>query len=190
MSTELLSLIMDFAVLAALGGTIFYVLQLSRNLNNFKSHRAELKSVILELTSNIDRAQDSIEGLKNASNAAAVDLEDVLHDSRQMLDELKMINETGNNLADRLEGLAQRNRRVAQGLEDAPSLEGEEYIDDTPPVREQDNREDPSFFIQDRDFDEGDHTQPQGEHAGDTLSSQAERDLYEALMKNMKTGRS
>ena len=141
--------------------------------------------MILELTTNIDRAQESIEGLKNASNGAAVELEDVLHDSRQMLDELKMINEAGNNLADRLEGLAERNRRISQGLEEAPSFDGEEYIDDTPPVREQDNVEDPSFFIQDRDFDDS-----EGKKTPENLSSQAERDLYEALMKNIKTGRS
>ena len=172
MDTALISVIMDFVVLAALGGTIFYAMRLTQSLNNFKNSRNELKDLILELTKNIDQAQNAIEGLKKASNTAADDLDGVLHDSRKMSEELKLINDTSNALAGRLEKLASEGRRSAPA---APAAEEVQYDE------QEDNIETPSFFIQDRDRgDEGEGTQE--------FSSQAEKDLYEALQKNKKAG--
>lgn len=178
-----LSLAMDLFVLIALVGTIYYAMRLSRNLANFKNARNELKSLILDLTQNIDKAQASIDALKQSSASSATDLEDVMHDAKRMTEELKMMNEAGDNLANRLEGLAERNRKIAQGME--PTYEPEDdYLDEEPEFDQRssskhDNIETPSFFIQDREFDDEDG-------AADEFSSQAERELYEALKKNKK----
>lgn len=176
MGTALLNVIMDFVVLAALGGTIFYAMRLTRSLDNFRNSRNELKDLIGQLTQNIDQAQNAISGLKNASNSAADDLDGVLHDSRKMAEELKMINETSNAMAGRLERLASEARHSAP-VHEFEEEEGE-MVDDTPHAMSEDNIEAPSFFIQDRDVGEDDP-----EDAA-TFSSQAEKDLYDALEKN------
>lgn len=180
-----LSLIMDFVILLALGGTIYYAMRLSRSLDNFRAHREALKAVVGELTRNIDEAQRAIEGLRNASNAASGNLDGVLRDARKMAEELKMINDTSNGLAGRLEKLAERNRKVAQGMAEPSSFLSTDYDLDEPhrPARSG-SVDAPSFAIHDRDvggYEEDDW----GSESGD-FSSQAERDLYEALQKNRK----
>ncbi len=179
MSADLLSLIMDFVVLVALGGTIYFAMRLNNGLTNFRSSREELKTLISELSENIDQAQSSIESLRKASNTAANNLEDVLHDSKRMAEDLRMINDASNSLANRMEGLAQKNRLAAQNLTNE-DFEDDEFFDeengnDNAPIRG--NIETPSFFIQDKEFDDNDT----GE-----FSSQAEKELYEALKKNKK----
>ena len=188
MSTEFLSLILDFAVLTALSGTIYYALRLSKSLNNFRAHRNEMKTLIAELSKNINEAQGAIEGLKATSNIAADNLDDVLHESKKMADELKIINETSDSLANRLENLASKNRKLTQGLgtPDAydfdDSDEDEEFFDDPKPANtDREPVDPPSFFIQDRDFDDGED--------GDTaLLSEAEKDLLEALQGKKSSG--
>lgn len=202
MNPELLSLIMDFVVLMALAGTIYYALRLSRSLNAFKSHREELKTLILDLSTHIDQAQKAIGGLKNASDNAATELDDVLHDSRRMAEELKMINDSANAMASRLEGLASGASRNAR--QDAPNYD---YDDEDADVgfdegdhaevlaairqgrKEADVKKDmdapPSFFIKDADHMRDDD-EAEGDLAGGEFVSQAEKELYQALQKNKK----
>ncbi len=224
MTSALLSLIMDFVVLVALAGTIYYAMRLSKALNGFKAHRDELRNLIVELSSNIDQAGRAIVNLKSASDTAANDLDDVLHDARRMADELKMINETGDSLASRLEGLARRSRLTQEQQSQAEGArnsyeEPEDFsrgmsgasagsTDDS-----EDSAEDagmPSFFIQDMDFASSDdysgsdsdsdsnsnsNSNSNGdsntglEGGGEEFSSQAERELYEALKKSKTSGR-
>jgi hypothetical protein len=187
MSTVFLGLAMDFAVLMALGGAIYYTLRLSRSLDNFKAHREELRSMISALSRNIDEAQRAIEGLKKTSNIAADNLEGVLHDARKMGEELKFINETSDGLANRLEKLAEKNRKAVEGF--APSLAAASSYED-PDFPAQSYRPSsaanvdmPSFFIQDRESEE----EPMDwEDEGKTFASQAERELYDALQNNKK----
>ena len=176
---------MDFVVLLALGGTIYYVMRLSTALNDFKKYRAELEKLILELTTNIDQAQGAIAGLKKTSDTAANDLDDVLHDARRMAEELKMINETSDSLATRLEQSA-RGARVSSvpvgEFDDMPDDEGgfaAEYDDE--------DEVSPSFFIQDTEFERRDENEVLGGE-DDEFASQAERELYEALLSK-KAGR-
>ena len=188
MSIDLLSLILDFAVLSALIGTIYYALRLSKSLNNFRAHRNEMKSLIAELAKNINEAQTAIEGLKATSNIAADNLDDVLHDSRRMAEELKMINETSDSLAGRLEDLALRSSKIIRQTSPSPTYfepdeEPEEYFEDPEPANSDDGPvEPPSFFIQDREFDESDQ-----EESG--IMSEAEKELYDALQSQRKTGK-
>ena len=177
MSTDLLSLFLDFAVLIALTGTIYFALRLSKSLNNFRSHKNEMKKLMDELNRNINDAQNAIDGLKTASNHAATDLEDVLHDSKKMAEELKIMNEASNNIADRLEGAVSGTKRMQPSVS-----EDEEYFDE-PEVANTDEGplEPPSFFIQDREFE--DDADFEGE------LSEAEKDLYEAIQNNKKAGK-
>ena len=56
MTAQILGLVLDIAVLIALGFTIFYCLKLSRSMNNFRQHRQEMAALIADLSKNIDEA--------------------------------------------------------------------------------------------------------------------------------------
>ncbi len=191
MSPTLLSLVLDIAVLLALIGTIYFALRLSTSLNNFRAHRNEMKSLIAQLTKNINEAQTAIEGLKATSNIAADNLDDVLHDSRRMAEELKMINETSDNLANRLENLASQ-KGVGARSSDSVSFDAEEDEEffEEPQAANTDSQgiEPPSFFIQDHEFDDGETGHEAG--ANDKFVSEAEKDLLQALHGHKKSGRS
>lgn len=176
MSMTLLSTILDFAVMTALIGTIYFAMRLSNSLNNFRAHRNEMKTLIAELSRNINDAENAIHSLKATSNKAADNLDDVLHDSRRMAEELKLINESSNSIATRLERLAAGGNRY----EASSDLEAEEYYDDMEAANTDNSPADPpSFFIQDREFEDGD--------AESANVSEAEKDLLQAL-KNKKSG--
>ncbi|MBL4805396.1 MAG: hypothetical protein JKY71_11075 [Alphaproteobacteria bacterium] len=179
MTAELLSLILDFVILVALVGTIYYAFNLSRSLNNFKRQREEMKAMINELVKNIDDAQTAIDGLKAASHIAADNLDDVLHESQKMAEELKIINETSNSLANRLEKTASNARSVPTASYDEDRFDDD---DDEEPSGGSDVIEPPSFFIQDRDFEDDEDLDE------DADLSRAERELIEAL-QGQKQGR-
>ena len=184
MSMTVLSMILDLVVMAALMGTIYFAMRLSKSLNNFRAHRNEMKTLIAELSRNINDAENAIHSLKATSNKAADNLDDVLHDSRRMAEELKMINESSDSIATRLENLASGARGASyvasQSYDDTQT---EEYYDE-PKAANTDSGpvEPPSFFIQDREYgdDEADDN--------DALISEAERELMQALQENKKSG--
>lgn len=179
--SNLLSVILDVVVLMALGGTIYYAMRLSNALDNFRTQRSELKSLIADLGAHIDEAQNAIAGLKKASDVAADNLDDVVHDAKRMAQELKLINEASDAMADRLERVA-----IARS--------GGEYHDPRPFEEDLEKLEKdfagdedivaPSFFIQDSHFDEEEDVDWGDEQGGEGFASQAEKDLYEALQKN------
>ncbi len=174
MTLAILNLVLDIAVLLALGGTVFYAVKLSRHIQVFRDSRRDMDKLLKDLSGNIDEAIRAIEGLKVAGNKSGKDLQKIINDSRAMADELQIMNEMGDKLAARLENLTGKANRSeyapAEKREFAPQL-----------VR---HPEKPSFFIQDRDM---------GTDAGmddldmpEELQSQAEKDLMEALRRNRK----
>ena len=198
MDTALISLIMDALLLLALAGTMFFVFKLTKSLNNFKAQRDQMRVMITELSSNVDMAQEAITALKSSTNNAANELDDLLHESRRMAEELKLINDSGNSLANRLEGLASSARTNPAPNNPAPNnvampsfganggqktqAEPEDLgFDDDLSAFDKGDEGLPSFFIKDADFENA----PAEEEAGPSqFSSKAERELYEALQKN------
>ena len=185
MSTPLLSIILDIAVLAALIGTMYFAFRLSSSLNNFRAHRNEMKSLIAELSKNINTAQGSIEALKATSNIAADNLDDVLHDSRRMAEELKIINETSESLANRLEGLASGKGAAAMKKAMMYEESDDDYFDEPQAANSDSNAiEPPSFFIQDREFENDDAPA----NTDDDFISEAERELLQAIQGRKSSG--
>ena len=193
MDTALISLIMDALLLLALAGTMFFVFKLTKSLNNFKAQRDQMRVMITELSSNVDMAQEAITALKSSTNNAANELDDLLHESRRMAEELKLINDSGNSLANRLEGLASSARTNpapnnvampsfgANGGQKTQAEPEDLGFDDDLSAFDKGDEGLPSFFIKDADFENG----PAEEGAGPSqFSSKAERELYEALQKN------
>lgn len=198
MGPDILSVILDVVVLLFLAGTIYYAVRLSASLKIFRDSRAEFESLIGALSRNIGEAQRAIEILKSATHSAGRELQQILDESMHLADELRLINEAGNNLATRLEGLAEKSRKMVQ-----PQEFGAEFKDhglqlkaEPPPAMPKSFapvEERMNFSIKDRDFSDGDDLrEPAGRedmaYVSSGFKSQAERELYEALQKNKKSG--
>lgn len=184
-----LSLFMDVLVMGGLAATIYFVLKLSRNLNNFRNHRAEFEALIGELNKNIEHAYEALAALREGANRTGGDMEEQLEEARMLVDELKLMTKSGNNVADRLGEMADKTRGAAAEASPADDIDHQLYkgLETYEKGFMEDSVEDidgPSFAIQDREFDEP--FAPAQDGASD-LPSQAERELYEALQKNKRS---
>lgn len=190
-----ISFMMDVAILILLAATVYFAFRLSLSLRNFKESRFEMEGLVNRLTANIDHAEKAIGGMQNSARKVGLELDEIIGDAKKLADELRIMNESGNSLAGRLEALADRNRAMVEQLEskNLPAMSGM-----AEPIRY--NRELPralqapvedtvprGFVIHDRDYD---HDPDEllddefGEAPDDGFQSQAERDLYEALQNS------
>ena len=175
-----LSIFMDVLVMAGLATTIYFALKLSRNLDNFRNHRKEFELLIGELNQNIEHAYEALAALREGSKRSGGDMEDQLEEARLLIDELKLMTQSGNNVADRLGELAENTGSIARN-EDSFEDEVDEQLYKGLETFEKGFAEEPSFSIQDREFDE-----PFAPADDDHLQSQAEKELFEALQRNKK----
>ncbi|MCK6418462.1 MAG: DUF6468 domain-containing protein [Alphaproteobacteria bacterium] len=176
----LLKVVLDLFVLGALGIALYYGLRLTRALETFRNARGELAQIVVQLNRHIEEAHKAVEGLRAASAESGEHLQKTLKEARTRAEELELMNAAGNSLARRLEGLAERNRRMAQGLGDEDlvfGMEQDEY-----------EQQQAGFSIHDRDYGQG--SGGDYEQAEETsLGSRAERELYEALRGKSGTSR-
>ncbi len=114
--SEILSIILDVLLLAGLGTMIFYCFKLSKSLDTFRQGREEFGRMVQELSENIIKAEGAIAGLKDTALSSGEDLQRVIDRSKGLIDELEIMNDAGDSLAERLEKLAEKNRIAAQEL--------------------------------------------------------------------------
>lgn len=181
--TPTLSIFMDVLVMAGLATTIYFALKLSKNLNNFRNHRKEFELLIGELNQNIEHAYEALAALREGSNRSGSDMEDQLEEARLLIDELKLMTQSGNNVADRLGDLADQTRAAPQANDFEDEVDEQLYkgLETFEKGFEEDAFDGPSFAIQDREFDE-----PAASADNGHLQSQAEKELFEALQRNKK----
>ena len=174
---------MDAAILALLAATVFLAFRLSLSLRTFKESRFEMEGLVNRLSSNIDKAEQAIGGMQNSTRKAGAELDEVISDAKRIRDELKLMNESGNSLASRLENIAVRNREMVEQIENAPPAPIR-YNKELAPIPKDDLEEELNrgFVLHDRDFlDEDNYDDDMEEPHEGGLQSQAERELYEAL---------
>jgi uncharacterized protein DUF6468 len=107
-----ISLVADVMIALLLGVTIYYCYLVNKKLSALRSGKDELKQVIEGLTVATDNAQTSVEQLKNAGREVIGNLDLRVTDGRALADELSLMIEAGNNLANRLEGSRDRAPKV------------------------------------------------------------------------------
>ena len=182
------SLIVDIGMLALLAATVYLAFRLNINLKHFRESRSEMEGLVNRLTGNIDKAERAIQGMQNAARNAGRELDEIISDAKTLSDELKFMNETGNNLAGRLEKLAERNRELTDKIEAAGNVGQISSPSKPQPIRLDEGAR--GFAIHDREFEQGfadeeddfeDLTDDDFGTSG--LQSQAERELFEALQK-------
>lgn len=180
------ALILDIVILTLLAATVYLAFRLNLNLKHFRESRSEMEGLVNRLTANIDKAEQAIHGMQNAARNTGRDLDEIISDAKVLSDELKFMNETGNNLANRLEKIAERNRELSDKIEAAPQVALPSSPIKGQPIRIEESAR--GFAIHDRDFDalpEDDDLGFDDDFSGDLggLQSQAERELFEALQK-------
>lgn len=123
---SVIGVILDIAVLAALGGAIFYALRLSSQIKQMQADRQAFEILIESLTQAATRAETAVRSLRETAAASGDNLETKIKTARGLFEELEIMIEAGDNLANRLEDLAARSRRATAHLrgeeEEPPAL--------------------------------------------------------------------
>lgn len=123
-----ISLAFDGVIALLLGVTIFYCTLVNRRLGALRSSKDELKQVIEDLTVATTKAQMSISHLREAGEEVVGTLEDDVRKGRALADELALMVEAGNNLANRLEGGREHAARAA--VSNADQVISDDWSDD------------------------------------------------------------
>tara|TARA_R110002096_G_scaffold435927_1_gene664301 strand:+ start:67102 stop:67590 length:489 start_codon:yes stop_codon:yes gene_type:complete len=95
--------ILNIIILVMLAVMIGYCVVLNKRLKAFRKIKEEMADIIDQLNSSTSHAQKSIVEFKNVVFEEEKKLDQVLRRASEMADELDMINETGSNLANRIE---------------------------------------------------------------------------------------
>ena len=106
-------LLLNILILAALGVTIFYCLRLSRQFDQMRADRKVFETLIQGLNTASARAEASIKSFKEVAVGNGDVLQDKINKSRAMVDELEIMIQAGDSLADRLQGLAEISGKAA-----------------------------------------------------------------------------
>jgi hypothetical protein len=97
-------MILEALVAVLLVVTVVYCAMLDKRLKALRTGQDGLKAIIEGLDSATRRAQTSVSELKAAADAAGHNLSGQVGKARALTDELQIMIEAGNALADRLEG--------------------------------------------------------------------------------------
>lgn len=173
-----LAVLIDIVVLLFLGATIFYAWRLSSYMKIFRDSRRDMESLLVKLDQDITRAEKSVLGMRNAAESAALKLNETIKESKFLADELKFMNEAGDNLATRLEKIAGRNRALVDEIEALGGVTANTPYRDLLDAGTEPKEAKPQagkFVAAD--------TKPAANQSAPSLPSQAERDLYEALQR-------
>jgi hypothetical protein len=96
-------LILESLVAVLLAATVYYCILLNKRLSKLRDGQDEFTALVRELNDATRRAQNSVTDLKSSTVDTAKQLEEQVAVGRVLMDELAMITESGNNLANRLE---------------------------------------------------------------------------------------
>jgi hypothetical protein len=105
MEGKLLLMFLDLMVLSALGGTIYYLRNVSNSIKIIREGRTELQVVLQQLNINISNAQHAIEGMRKLTDEKVKTLQKQVDTASAVIDELQYIQKAADNVAQRLETL-------------------------------------------------------------------------------------
>ncbi|WP_262694993.1 DUF6468 domain-containing protein [Kordiimonas aquimaris] len=110
------SIIIDGVLAFLLLAVIIVCLVVYRRLGTIKSGQAELRELVGQLNTAVVEAQRSVASLKQSAAEVEVKLQEQTRKATIITDELSLITEAGNNLADRIEfGLTNNNDKDQRG---------------------------------------------------------------------------
>lgn len=200
-----LSFAFDILITCLLAATIFFAVKLSRHLDSFRSNRANMENLIRELSNQITRAQEGISVLDELSSNRGDELRRSITKAQALSDELQLMTESANSLAEKLENMAIRNRTLIDEMDDkalglvypgaktsapppVPPLTAVKTprYEETLTKAKAEKVAEAFFAIRDPDFEADDD---ESDNFDGEFSSQAERDLAEALKRRNPQGK-
>jgi hypothetical protein len=104
------SLIIDILMVGLMAVTIFHCIRLSRRLAALREGRAEMDATIKQFFEASAKADLAIKSFQRNASDTAQKLDGEVTKTKLLIDELKIMIETGNNLALRLEGAVEGGR--------------------------------------------------------------------------------
>ncbi len=180
-----ISLLFDIIIILLLGLTIFYAARLSVNLKTFRDSRAEFEKLLSELSNNIVRAEEAIKSMKQTAETSGQDLQHLINKAKGVSQELQLITEIGNSLAERLEKTSEMARKKSSdNFKKKRNFEYEkdDLIDSIKHEDKDNNVGDmfSGFNIKDPEFEYDIDEEMEWEEMED-LQSDAEKELFRAL---------
>lgn len=104
-------LALDVILLAVLGFAMYRGWKLSRQFEQMKADRAAFEKLIQALNLAASRAEGAITALREAVTGSAEQLQAKISTARALSDELEIVVQAGDNLAERLQNLAEKSRQ-------------------------------------------------------------------------------
>jgi gas vesicle protein len=95
-------LILDYLLLAMIAVCIVYCWTLNKRIQDLQNSRIEFARMIKELNVSIVKAETSVEELNTLSKVTTTELKNSIEEARNTTNELQMVNDISNNLADQL----------------------------------------------------------------------------------------
>lgn len=139
MSSFLVGLLIELVVGGLLVATIAYCFLLDRRLRALRDGEGDLKQVVVALDRATTRAQGAITDLRVSCDGLTRDMQRDLKKARGLADELALMVEAGDHIADRLGALSGTGGPKADEAGAAPKGKGTEASNDTyaePPVQD------------------------------------------------------
>lgn len=119
----------DTILVILLFATISYCYLLNRKLTTLRTSQKEFETLLREFGQATQQAEVSLSNLRRAGDEVGANLEGMIGVGRDLHDELKIITETGNELADRIErGLVGRGRGEPETPRDETRSESEREL--------------------------------------------------------------
>lgn len=107
------AMILDVVVLVGLVATIFYAVRLSRQFEILQQDKGQLDTLIKNLSNATNRADIAVKNMRETAIDTGENLQNKINTSRALFDELEIMVEAGDNLADRLQDLAEKGRKAS-----------------------------------------------------------------------------
>jgi hypothetical protein len=115
------AIFLDLLLTALLVATIVYAVKLSRSIARLRDGKAELATLLQNLGEAVVRADSAISGMKAAAAEYDGSLSQQIGTARGLVDELRLINDSANSLATRIERAAETARPLAAGAPAEPA---------------------------------------------------------------------
>lgn len=114
-------LMLDLLITVLLTITVGYCFLLNRRLSALRSGQDGLREIIRNLNEATGRAQSGIEQLRRTSESIGHELTSKIKHGRELADELAMIVESGNNIANRMTAGAVKTSTTGRNVNSFPN---------------------------------------------------------------------
>ena len=107
---------LEILLATLLAMTIGYCIVLDRKLRGMRRAQGDLQGLLQNFTAATARAEESVAALRQASTELSLELDERIDSGRSLRDELILINQSGNAIAERIEnGLGGRPGKIEAG---------------------------------------------------------------------------